>query len=131
MGAATAALVLAGAVSPVGAGDMSLSLVNPASTLNASPVSAGSGALTDVSAQKKQRQRRAVRRNRGPSAEGMAFMGLAAGLIGSAIAESQRRDYYDSYYGPRRYYRGGYYGGPGYGYYGGGGYYGGPRYYGY
>ena len=86
--------------------------------------------MTDVSAQKKQRQRRAVRRNRGPSAEGMAFMGLAAGLIGSAIAESQRRDYYDNYYRPRHYFGGGYYGRPGYGYYGGG-YYGGPRYYGY
>ncbi len=53
--------------------------------------------------------------------QGLAFMGVAAGLIGGAIAESRRQEYYDNYYyggGPR------YYGpGPGYGYYGG------PRYY--
>lgn len=49
-------------------------------------------------------------------------MGAAAGLIGGAIAESRRQEYYDNYYyGPHPYY-----GGPGY--YGGGPYYG-PRYY--
>ncbi|MFM0869401.1 hypothetical protein, partial [Klebsiella pneumoniae] len=58
------------------------------------------------------------------NAAAIAAFGAFAGIIGGAIAESQRRDYYrDRYYdggGP------GYYG-PGYG----GGYYGGgPRYYG-
>ncbi len=45
-------------------------------------------------------------------------MGVAAGLIGGAIAESQRREYYEDHYnyGPRPYY-----GSPGY--YGGGPYY--------
>lgn len=46
-------------------------------------------------------------------------MGVAAGLIGGAIAESRRQEYYENRYyygGPRTYYD------PGYGY-------GGPRYY--
>jgi len=73
--------------------------------------------LTDVSAAK--RKRRAVRRSRGPSAAGMAFMGMAMGMIGTAIAESQRRDYYDYYYGRPAYYGPRYYRAPGYGYYGG------------
>ncbi|MCK1424200.1 hypothetical protein IVB15_24950 [Bradyrhizobium sp. 182] len=73
---------------------------------------------TDFSAARRHRYYR-----RGPNAAGLAFMGAAAGLIGGAIAESQRREYYENryYYGPRPYY-----GGPGY--YGGGPYYG-PRYY--
>ncbi|MCK1714665.1 MULTISPECIES: hypothetical protein [unclassified Bradyrhizobium] len=68
---------------------------------------------TDFSAAKRRHYRR------GSNAAGLAFMGLAAGLIGSAIAESRRQEYYENryYYGP-----GSYYGGPGY--YGGG-----PRYY--
>ncbi len=86
-------------------------------------------ALTDVSAAKRKKTRRSTRRQ-GSSAAGMAFMGMAMGMIGSAIAESQRRDYYDHYYGyrPHYYYGGGsygrpfgyhgYYGRPGYGYYG-------------
>jgi hypothetical protein len=77
---------------------------------------ANTAQLTDVGAAK--RKRRAVRHNHGPSAAGMAFMGMALGMVGSAIAESQRRDYYDHYYGHYsygpRYYRQ-----PGYGYYGG------------
>ncbi|MDH6262716.1 hypothetical protein [Bradyrhizobium sp. BR13661] len=75
----------------------------------------GSSNATDFSAARRHRYYR-----RGPSPAGLAFMGLAAGLIGGAIAESRRQEYYDNYYygGPR------YYGpGPGYGYYGG------PRYY--
>lgn len=69
--------------------------------------------VTDFSASRRRHYYR-----RGPNAAGLAFMGAAAGLIGGAIAESQRREYYDNYYdGPRPYY------GPGYGYYGG------PRYY--
>jgi peptidoglycan/LPS O-acetylase OafA/YrhL len=61
---------------------------------------------------------------RGPNAAGLAFMGVAAGLIGGAIAESRRQEYYeDRYnYGP-----GPYYGGQGY--YGGGPYYGPRGYY--
>lgn len=75
----------------------------------------GSSNATDFSAARRHRYYR-----RGPNAAGLAFMGIAAGLIGGAIAESRRQEYYDNYYygGPR------YYGpGPGYGYYGG------PRYY--
>ncbi|KQT18818.1 MAG: hypothetical protein ACOY3N_17230 [Bradyrhizobium sp.] len=62
---------------------------------------------------------------RGPNAAGLAFMGMAAGIIGGAIAESRRREYYENRYhygyGPRPYY-----GGPGY--YGGGPYYYDPGY---
>lgn len=76
--------------------------------------------VTDFSAAKRRHYHR-----RGPSAAGLAFMGLAAGVIGGAIAESRRRDYYENRYyygyGPRPYY-----GGPGY--YGGGPYYYSPGY---
>jgi hypothetical protein len=73
----------------------------------------GSSSATDFSAARRRHHYR-----RGPNAAGLAFMGMAAGLIGGAIAESRRQEYYDNYYygGPRYY-------GPGYGYYGG------PRYY--
>ena len=76
----------------------------------------GSSSATDFSSARRHRYYR-----RGPNAAGLAFMGVAAGLIGGAIAESRRQEYYDNYYyggGPR------YYGpGPGYGYYGGPSYY--------
>lgn len=74
----------------------------------------GSSNATDFSAARRRHYYR-----RGPNAAGLAFMGVAAGLIGGAIAESRRQEYYDNYYygAPRPYY------GPGYGYYGG------PRYY--
>ncbi|WP_439360968.1 hypothetical protein [Bradyrhizobium sp. DASA03007] len=92
-----------------------------AKTVSAKGVAAGQGSsdVTDFSAARRRHYYR-----RGPNAAGLAFMGMAAGLIGGAIAESQRREYYENryYYGP-----GPYYGGPGY--YGGGPYYGGPRYY--
>lgn len=78
---------------------------------------ASTAQLTDVSAAK--RERRAVRRSHGSSAAGMAFMGMAMGMIGTAIAESQRRDYYDYYYGRPAYYGPRYYRAPDYGYYGG------------
>jgi hypothetical protein len=73
---------------------------------------------TDFSAAKRRQHYR-----RGPSAAGLAVMGAAAGIIGGAIAQSQRRDYYeDRYY----YDRGpGYYGGPAN--YGGSNYYRGPN----
>ena len=75
--------------------------------------SSASSDATDFSAARRHRYYR-----RGPSAAGLAFMGMATGLIAGAIAEQRRRDYYDNYYyGPGPYY------GPGYGYYGG------PRYY--
>ena len=51
-------------------------------------------------------------------------MGVAAGLIGGAIAESRRQEYYEDRY---NYGRGPYYGGQGY--YGGGPYYGPRGYY--
>lgn len=88
-----------------------------AKTLPAAAAGPASSNATDFSAARRHRYYR-----RGPSAAGLAFMGVAAGLIGGAIAESRRQEYYDNYYyGPRPYY-----GGPGY--YGGGPYYG-PRYY--
>ena len=77
--------------------------------------------LTDVSARAR---KRAVRRNyRRNDAAAAAIFGLAAGAIGTAIAESRRRDYYrqDYYYGGDPYYGRPYYGGPAY--------YGGYRYY--
>ena len=79
--------------------------------------------LTDVSAKAKKRHvKRQYRRN---DAAAAAIFGLAAGAIGSAIAESRRRDYYrqDYYYGGDPYYGAPYYGGPAY--YGGYGYGGG------
>ncbi|WP_375305019.1 hypothetical protein WI560_23180 [Bradyrhizobium sp. A11] len=87
--------------------------------LSAKPVTAGQGSseVTDFSAARRRHYYR-----RGPNAAGLAFMGLAAGVIGGAIAESRRREYYENryYYGPRPYYGApGYYGG--HGYYGGGG----------
>jgi len=84
----------------------------PAKAMIAAAAGQGSSNATDFSAARRHRYYR-----RGPSAAGLAFMGVAAGLIGSAIAESRRQEYYDNYYygGPRYY-------GPGYGYYGG------PRY---
>ena len=72
--------------------------------------------VTDFSA-----HRRRYYHRRGPNAAGLAFMGMAAGLIGGAIAESRRREYYENRYygyGPRYYGGHGYYGSPGY--YGGG-----------
>ncbi|HEX9209780.1 MAG TPA: hypothetical protein VF901_04665 [Bradyrhizobium sp.] len=79
----------------------------------------GSSDVTDFSAARRRHYYR-----RGPNAAGLAFMGMAAGLIGGAIAESRRQEYYEDryYYGPRPYY-----GGPGY--YGGGPYYGPRNYY--
>ena len=77
--------------------------------------------LTDVSARAKKRYvKRHYRRN---DAAAAAIFGLAAGAIGTAIADSRRRDYYrqDYYYGGDPYY-----GRP---YYGGSAYYGGYRYY--
>lgn len=93
---------------------------SPVPAASAKPVTAGQGSsdVTDFSAHRRRYYRR------GPSAAGLAFMGAAAGLIGGAIAESRRRDYYEDryYYGRRPYY-----GGPGY--YGGQGYYGGSPFY--
>ncbi len=57
--------------------------------------------VTDFSAARRRHYRR------GKAAAGMAFMGMAMGLIAGAIAEQQRRDYYESYgyyYGPGPYY---------------------------
>lgn len=82
---------------------------SPASKAVSASVAASSGA-TDFSA-----ARRRVRRGGGNNAAAIAAFGAFAGIIGGAIAESQRRDYYRE-----RYYDGGpgYYGqgyGPGYG----------------
>ncbi|WP_315837380.1 hypothetical protein [Bradyrhizobium prioriisuperbiae] len=92
----------------------------PAPATASAGVVAASGA-TDFSA-----ARRRYRRGGGNNAAAIAAFGAFAGIIGGAIAESQRRDYYrERYYdgGPGYYGRGYGYGGPGY--YGGG-----PRYYG-
>jgi hypothetical protein len=76
----------------------------------------GTSGATDISA-----RRRYYRGGGGGAAAAAAFAGIVG--TGLAIAAAQnRRDYYDSY---------GYYGDPGYGYYGGGPvYYGGGPYYG-
>ena len=103
--AAVASLALAASASPSRAAS-----TTPA---NAVAGSSNASAVTDFSAARRHRYYR-----RGPSAAGLAFMGAATGLIAGAIAESQRREYYENNYyygGPRTYYdRGyGYYGGPG------------------
>ncbi|MBR0704718.1 hypothetical protein JQ599_32775 [Bradyrhizobium diazoefficiens] len=93
---------------------------SPAVSAKAVAAGQASSDVTDFSAARRHHYYR-----RGPNAAGLAFMGLAAGVIGGAIAESRRQEYYENrYYGPRRYYGGpGYYGGggglyydPGYGY---------------
>lgn len=83
------------------------------------------GEVTDFSA----RRRVARRHYRHNNAAGLAFMGLALGAIGTAIADQRRRDYYRQhyFYGGTPYYGGHYYGAPAYyGYgvppYDGGGY---------
>ncbi len=111
LAAVTGFALIAASVSPSVA-------ASPASAKAAPPLAAlagqGSSNATDFSAARRRHHYR-----RGPNAAGLAFMGVAAGLIGGAIAESRRQDYYDNYYyGRPRYY------GPGYGYYGGG-----PRHY--
>ncbi|MCK1287471.1 hypothetical protein IVB41_26555 [Bradyrhizobium sp. 44] len=95
------------------------SAANSPAPAKAAAVGAGAQAATDFSAARRHRYYR-----RGPNAAGLAFMGVAAGLIGGAIAESRRQEYYeDRYnYGPRPYYGG-------QGYYGGGPYYGPRGYY--
>lgn len=81
----------------------------PAPVLAASPapapkvtsLAAVSPGATDFSAVRRRYYRR------GGNAAGAAFMGMTMGLIAGAIAEQQRRDYYEHYgyyYGPPRYY---------------------------
>jgi hypothetical protein len=95
------------------------SAANSLAPTKAAAAGTATPAATDFSAARRHRYYR-----RGPNAAGLAFMGVAAGLIGGAIAESRRQEYYeDRYnYGP-----GPYYGGQGY--YGGGPYYGPRGYY--
>jgi len=70
------------------------------------------GEATDFSA------RRRVARRHDPykNAAGRAFMGLAIGAMGTAIADQRRRDYYRQhyFYGGSPYYGGHYYGAPAY-----------------
>ncbi|UFW39907.1 hypothetical protein [Bradyrhizobium sp. WSM471] len=102
---------------------ISASITPSAANSPAPPKSAAAGsaapAATDFSAARRHRYYR-----RGPNAAGLAFMGVAAGLIGGAIAESRRQEYYEERY---NYGPGPYYGGQGY--YGGGPYYGPRGYY--
>ena len=111
--ATIAALVLSTSQTPILAAPAA-----PVSTRDISTPVASSGA-TDFSAARRHRHY-----YRGGNAAGAAFMGMALGIIGGAIAAQQRRDYYENYgyYGP------GYYYGPAYPY-GGPYYYGRPSYY--
>lgn len=70
------------------------------------------GEVTDFSA----RRRVARRYYRHNNAAGRAFMGLALGAFGAAIADQRRRDYYRQhyFYGGSPYYGGHYYGAPAY-----------------
>jgi hypothetical protein len=108
-----AALAALAGLAVVAASAAPSAAASPAKAPPAVTAGQGSSDATDFSAARRHRYYR-----RGPNAAGLAFMGVAAGLIGGAIAESRRQEYYDNYYygGPRYY-------GPGYGYYGG------PRYY--
>lgn len=114
---AAAAIVLTASL-PAGASQAPA----PAAKASVAGLPSASGLeLTDVSARAKTRKRaRHVYRNN--NAAGLAFMGLALGTVGAAIAEQRRRDYYRDqyYYGGPAYYGRPYYGGPGY--YGGGPY---------
>jgi hypothetical protein len=101
---------------------LSLSLTVASSSAQARPAaSAGKdlsvstavvGEATDFSA----RRRVARRHYRHNNAAGLAFMGLAVGAIGTAIADQRRRDYYRQhyFYGGTPYYGGHYYGSPAY-----------------
>ncbi|WP_424628181.1 hypothetical protein [Bradyrhizobium sp. SYSU BS000235] len=101
---------------------LSLSLAVPPSAVQArtaapavKDVSASTavvGEATDFSA----RRRVARRHYRHNNAAGLAFMGLALGAIGTAIADQRRRDYYRQhyFYGGTPYYGGHYYGAPAY-----------------
>ncbi len=70
------------------------------------------GQTTDLSA----RRRVARPHYRYKDAAGRAFMGLAVGAIGAAVADQRRRDYYRQhyFYGGNSYYGGHYYGAPAY-----------------
>src|SRR5262249_7574838 len=99
-----------------------LSVAVPSSAVQARPAvpvakdvsasTAVAGEATDVSA----RRRVARRHYRYNNAAGAAFMGLALGAIGTAIADQRRRDYYRQhyFYGGTPYYGGHYYGAPAY-----------------
>lgn len=107
-----ATLALAAASVSPSAAASSLPKASPAGAITAGQRSSD---VTDFSAARRRHYYR-----RGPNAAGLAFMGLAAGLIGGAIAESRRQEYYENNY---------YYGGPPTYYDQGYGYGGGPRYY--
>lgn len=97
---AVAGLVLAFSGSPSGAAET-------ASVSRPLAANSASSDVTDFSAARRHRYYR-----RGPSAAGMAFMGMALGLVGTAIAEQRRREYYDRYYYAPGPYYGPAYGGP-------------------
>jgi hypothetical protein len=103
-----AALVLSVAVPPPVAQAQSAAPV--AKDISAS--AAITGETTDFSA----RRRVARRHYRHNNAAGRAFMGLALGAIGTAIADQRRRDYSRQhyFYGGNPYYGGHYYGAPAY-----------------
>jgi hypothetical protein len=101
---------------------LTLAVAVPPSTAQARPAAAiakdvrastaVTGEATDFSA-----RRRVVRRHyRHNNAAGLAFMGLAVGAIGAAVADQRRRDYYRQhyFYGGNSYYSGHYYGAPAY-----------------
>lgn len=104
-----------------------LALIGAVATtaIETQPVLAAPTARTEVASKATDfsaaRRRYARRHYHGNGAAAAAAFGSFMGLMGGIIAEQQRRDYYDRYYG----YGPGYYYGPPPGYY-----YGGPRYYG-
>lgn len=96
------------------AGPMSAAQARPTTPVakNVSASTVVVGEATDFSA------RRRVARRHDPykNAAGRAFMGLALGAMGTAIADQRRRDYYRQhyFYGGTPYYGGHYYGAPAY-----------------
>ncbi len=96
------------------AGPMPAAQAQPAAPVvkDVSASTAVVGEATDFSA----RRRVAGRHYRYNNAAGAAFMGLALGAIGTAIADQRRRDYYRQhyFYGGTPYYSGHYYGAPAY-----------------
>ncbi|MBI5261355.1 MAG: hypothetical protein HY852_05995 [Bradyrhizobium sp.] len=74
---------------------------SPAPAAKDTSVAIASHDVTDFSSVRRRYYRR------GGNAAGAAFMGMAMGLVAGAIAEQQRREYYENYgyyYGPRPYY---------------------------
>ena len=113
---------LTGRVAGLAAVTMLLITIADPSPASAGPSNSPSKSASASTATTDFSSRRRRSSNRGGSAAGRAFMGMAIGTMGAIAAQQQRNDYYNRYDNGQGYYGGG----PRY--YGGGPYYG-RRYY--